>query len=226
MISILFSCSAHGESVLFREDFRNLDNWKPVTFPKITQHTSYVIQSDKDGSFLRAESSASASGLVWKRTFSVYEYPKARWRWKVDNVYQTAARPVSKSCDDYPVRVYFVFEYQPENSSLVDRIKYGAAKTIYGEYPPHSALNYVWSSTDWGRDIITSPYTGKMRLIALRRGREGLGQWQNEEVNVLEDYRRAFGVDPPRTATVAIMNDSDDTGERSVSYVGFVEVYR
>jgi hypothetical protein len=77
----------------------------------------------------------------------------------------------------------------------------------------------------WATTAI-SKITDKVCLLALRKGRRDLGQWQNGEVNLLEDYRRAFGVDPPRTAAVGITNDSDDTGEQSVTYVGFVEIYR
>jgi len=39
-------------------------------------------------------------------------------------------------------------------------------------------------------------------------------------VNVLEDYRRAFGEEPPRVRSVGIMSDSDNTGERTVAYYG------
>ena len=109
---------------------------------------------------------------------------------------------------------------------MLERIKYGISKRLYGGYPPHSALNYVWSSKDWGKSIITSPYTDKVRLVARRKGLEGVGSWHDEEVNVLEDYRHAFGRDPPPIATIGIMNDSDDTGEASVSYVRFIEIYR
>jgi hypothetical protein len=57
-------------------------------------------------------------------------------------------------------------------------------------------------------------------------GRDKTGLWVEERVNILTDYRRAFGEDPPATASLAIMNDSDDTGQSSVSYVEFIEIYR
>jgi hypothetical protein len=40
-----------------------------------------------------------------------------------------------------------------------------------------------------------------------------------ESRNILRDYRRAFGEHPPAMARVAIMNDPDNTGESSVSYL-------
>jgi Ca2+-binding EF-hand superfamily protein len=63
-------------------------------------------------------------------------------------------------------------------------------------------------------------------MIFLQMGDSQKGQWIEESVDILSDYRRAFGEDPPATASLAIMNDSDDTGQSSVSYVEFIEVYR
>jgi hypothetical protein len=97
---------------------------------------------------------------------------------------------------------------------------------MYGEYPPDSTLNYVWYSSSHTPHIMPSPYTDRARLIALENGPSKAGEWVDESVNILEDYRKAFGVDPPSAANIAIMNDSDNTGEKSVSYVCFIEVYR
>ena len=47
-----------------------------------------------------------------------------------------------------------------------------------------------------------------------------------EEADVIEDYKKAFGVSPPAVASIAIMNDSDNTGESSVSYIDFIEVFK
>jgi hypothetical protein len=214
-----------GRSVLLREEFHSLDRWKPIYFPKIQNHTSYSIQSKGTDHWLRAESNASASALICNTTFDIFEYPKALWRWRVENIYRKA-NGESKSGDDYPIRIYFLFEYRPEGSGLLDRLKYGVARKLYGEYPPHSAVNYVWSSQDSAPQIITSPYTDRAKVIALQKGQRNVGQWQEEEVNVLSDYRRVFGSDPPRKATIGIMNDSDNTGEQSISWVSLIEIYR
>ena len=63
-------------------------------------------------------------------------------------------------------------------------------------------------------------------MIVLESGSENAGKWIEEEVNIVKDYRRAFGSDPPHEASIVIMNDSDDTGEGSVSYLDSIEVYR
>ncbi|MBP1735437.1 MAG: hypothetical protein H6Q53_1724 [Deltaproteobacteria bacterium] len=211
--------------ILFREDFNNLNNWRPLYFPKISRHSTYMVVNNGSESFLKAESNASASALVYKEDFNVYDYPQARWGWKVNSVYQNTA-PEKKSGDDYPIRVYIIFKYDPDAAQALDKIKYGMAKKIYGEYPPHSTLTYVWANKEEQKTIITSPYTNKAKLITLKKGNGKTGMWQNEEVNVLQDYKKAFGTDPPAVANIAIMNDSDNTGQRSVSYIDFIEVFK
>ncbi len=217
--------AAQDRTVLFREDFVTLDNWKPFFFPKIQKHSVYAIEKIGSESFLRAESNASASAIVYKDSFSVFEYPKARWRWKVNNIY-TKANPRAKTGDDYLIRIYVMFEYDLEKAGFGDRVLYGLAKARFGEYPPHSSLSYVWSSKAEKERIITSPYTERAKIVLLRMGEKDVGTWQEEEVDMLEDYRKAFGTDPPARARIAIMNDSDNTGESSVSWVDYIEVYK
>jgi len=47
-----------------------------------------------------------------------------------------------------------------------------------------------------------------------------VGDWVAEERNVYDDYRRAFGKEPPRVSGVAIMTDTDNTKERATAYYG------
>ena len=103
---------------------------------------------------------------------------------------------------------------------------YGAAKALYGNYPPQSTLNYVWASREGDAAITPSPYTGRAMMIALEKGRPKLGKWVDEEVNIIQDYQKAFGRKPPPIAGIAVMNDSDDTKERSTSYLEFIEVFK
>jgi hypothetical protein len=211
--------------VLFREDFKNFSNWEPLYFPKIKEHSTYIVISEKGHFFLKTESHSSASAIIYRRTFNVSEYPHMRWRWKVDNVYKKGDIR-EKSGDDYPIRVYVLFPYDPKQAGVAERLEYGIAKAIYGQYPPHSTLNYVWTGQNIAERIITSPYTDKAKIIILENGRSAIGTWVGETVNILDDYRAAFGKDPPQTAGIAIMNDSDNTGEAAVSYVEYIEVFR
>jgi hypothetical protein len=226
----IFSLESHGSpTVALREDFNELAAWKPLVFPKIERHTRYSLIPDSTatskGNVLKAESNASASGLIHQRVFDVRTHPIVRWRWKVQNIY-TKADGTTKAGDDYPIRIYVVFKYDPASAKTWERAKYAAAKLVYGEYPPESSLNYVWASTEGSKKSFPNPYTEKARMIVLRSGKSQVGTWQEERVNVLEDYRKAFGKEPPSEASIAIMNDADNTGESSISYIDFIEVRR
>ncbi|MFH0995148.1 MAG: DUF3047 domain-containing protein [Pseudomonadota bacterium] len=225
MVLMLSIAAVHAqESVALREDFNNLDNWKPLNFPKIERHSEYAITLDNAGKrILTTRSNASASGIIFKGSFNPYHHPILRWRWKVDNVY-SKADPHTKQGDDYPLRVYVIFEYDPAKAGLAQRAKYGLAKQLYGEYPPLASLSYVWAGRNIAEPFFDNPYTDRAKMIPLRSGTGQLGQWVEEEVNILADYRRVFGEDPPASASLAIMNDSDNTGEAAVSHLAFIEL--
>jgi hypothetical protein len=216
---------AQERTVLFREDFSTLDNWKPFFFLKIKKHSVYTIENENGNHYLRAESNASASAIVYKDSFNIYDHPRVRWRWKVEDVY-SKGDPRTKEGDDYPIRVYIMFEYDPDKAGFGDRITYGLAKALYGEYPPHSSLSYVWASKEEQERFITSPYTDKARMVLLEKGPGKAGIWVDEEINIVEDYENAFKAKPPARARIAVMNDSDNTGESSVSYMEYIEVFR
>ncbi len=227
LLCISAASQAHsGEGkFLFREDFNDLNGWKPFYFPKIERHTSYTIESSGPESYLKAESNASASALLYRREFNIYQYSRMRWRWRVENVYAHGDAK-TKSGDDYPLRIYIVFKYDPGKVGFMEKVKYKAAKLIYGEYPPHSSLNYIWANRKYEETIMTNAYTEKSKMVLLRGGDSNSGKWLNEDVNIREDYERAFGEKPPPIASIAIMNDSDNTGEKSISYLDYIELYR
>ena len=125
-----------------------------------------------------------------------------------------------------PIRIYVIFEYDPEKASFGQRLKYGAAKAIYGEYPPHSSLNYIWANRPHPEEILPNTYTAQAQMFLLEKGAARAGQWVEEARNILEDYRRAYGEEPPATATVAIMADTDNTGEKVTAWVDDLVVLR
>ena len=220
-----FPASADNHHILFREDFSTLDNWKPFTFTKIKKHSVYTIETEGGKRMLKAESSASASAIVYKDAFDVYDHPRAKWRWKVKNVY-AKGDVRTKAGDDYPIRIYIMFEFDPDKSGAMDRIKYSFAKSLYGEYPPHSSLSYIWSSKDDPGTFVVSPYTDKAMMVLLEKGPAKAGTWVDEEIDIPADYQKAFKTKPPARARIAIMNDSDNTGESAVSYLEYIEVFR
>jgi hypothetical protein len=223
MIMIASPLYAQMSEQGFREEFNSLDNWKPLTFPKIPRHSAYSIQKEGKNSFLVAQADNSASGIICTRVFNIYKTPIIKWKWKVSNIYQ-AGDEKKKSGDDYPLRVYVVFKYDPQKAGVFERAQYSTLKLLYGEYPPHSSINYIWANKKYPERILPNPYTAKTQMILLQKGSERVGMWIEERVNALEDYRKAFGTEPPAEASVAVMSDADNTGEKATGYVDYIEV--
>jgi len=207
----------------FREDFQTLANWKPLTFPKIPRHSTYGIEREGEKNILVARADRSASGIICQRSFDIYKTPIMKWKWKISNTYRTGDEK-KKSGDDYPLRIYVVFKYDPDGAGAFERARYTALKLIYGEYPPHSSLCYIWANRKYPEHILPNPYTSKTQMILLEKGSDRAGLWIEERVNALNDYRRAFGTDPPREAAIAIMSDADNTGEKATGYLEYIEV--
>ena len=63
-------------------------------------------------------------------------------------------------------------------------------------------------------------FTARVKMIVAASGRKDLGTWQEERVNLLEDYRRAFGEEPGALIGVAVMTDSDNTQSRAEAWYG------
>lgn len=195
------------------------EHWSPLTFKGIDQHTSYSLAPENGTPVIEAVSNGSSSGLTRKIEINPHEYPMISWKWKISNIYQNG--DVSqKSGDDYPARVYITFAYDPDKVGFWESVKFSSIKLFYGEYPPVSAINYIWASKAEKGLITPNPYTDRVKMIVIESGAEKANQWLTEKRNIMKDYQEAFGEDPPHISGVAIMTDSDNTGESAKAWYG------
>jgi len=200
------------------------EGWKPLTFKKIPKLTTYELVKDGGSVVVKAVSDASASGLTKEVKIDPKEFPIVRWRWKVENVLKTS--DVSrKDGDDYPARLYITFEYDPDKVSFGKKLKYKAGRTIFGDIPI-GALNYIWETKTPVGTIVENAYTDFAKMVIVESGPQKVGMWIAEERNIYEDYKRAFGEEPPMVNGVAIMSDTDNTKERATAYYGDIVFQR
>jgi len=185
------------------------DGWKPLTFKKIPKHTSYEVVKDGGVTIVKAVSEASASGLIKPVVIDPKEYPIVRWRWKIDNVLQ-GSDVALKEGDDFPARLYVTFEYDPDRVSFGRKLKFKAGQALFGDIPI-AALNYIWDAKAPVGTIVENAYTDFARMVIVESGIQKVGMWIDEERNIYEDYKKAFGEEPPMINGVAIMSDTDNT---------------
>jgi len=196
--------------------------WEPLVFKKIKRHTRYQLMDDDGVVVVQADSQASSSGLVRKLHLNPKEYPVLRWRWKIDNVLKKGD-VYTKSGDDYPARLYITFAYDPKKAGFFERIQYEAARILYGEYPPQGAINYIWANRAAVGSQVPNSFTERVHMIVVESGSGRAHRWIIEQRNVLHDYIRIYGEKPPMISGVAIMTDSDNTGESARAYYGDIE---
>jgi hypothetical protein len=194
-------------------------DWKPLTFKKIEKHTLYTLIKEDDAVVVKAVAEASASGLTREIKINSKEYPIVQWRWKVNNILKKGDVH-KKEGDDYPARIYITFEYEPSKLSFFEKMKYETVKLLYGQYPPLGAINYIWESKAPVGTMVPNPYTDRVMMLVVESGTTKLNQWVIEERNIYQDYKKAFGQEPPMISGVAIMTDTDNTGESAIAYYG------
>ena len=171
------------------------DGWKPLTFRNVERHTRYKLVKDGSSIVVKARSEASASGLTREIRIDAREYPIVRWRWKVENLLEKSDIR-RKDGDDYPARLYVTFEYDPDKVSFSRRAKYQAGRLLFGDIPI-AALNYVWDTRAPAGSFADNAYTDFAKMVVVRSGAQSVGAWVEEQRNVYDDYKKAFGEEPP-----------------------------
>ena len=192
---------------------------KPWDFAGGLKPTRYSLVADDGVVVLRAEAQASASGIVRELNVDPRAYPILAWRWKVMNLVERGDLH-SKAGDDFSARVYITFDLDPATLAAGERMQVGLARLVYGDKVPSAALCYVWDRKSPRDTFAPNAYTGRVRMIVAESGAAQVGQWTGVRRNVRDDYRRAFGGEPPAVTSVIVSTDTDNTGETVTTYYG------
>jgi hypothetical protein len=199
--------------------------WQPLEFPNIDKTSDYQLVQDNGEQVVMASTDGGASGLIARIRVKPGDRLMLRWRWKVSSVYENGdAR--AKDGDDYPARIYVAFEFEADKAGFFERAKRKAAAALFGEELPGNALNYIWANRLEQGEIVPNPFTDSTMMLAVESGNEKAGEWATAERDIVADYRKAFGAEPPPLVGVAIMSDSDNTGESAKAWYGDVTLSR
>lgn len=174
--------------------------WETKSF---VGQTNYAVEHDGKNPSIKATSTAAASGLFFKIAYEAKEQPLLRWSWKIERTIAKGDER-TKAGDDYAARVYVVFP-----SLLFWNTK---------------ALNYIWANKLPKGEALPNAFTANAMMIAVESGNERTGQWLNEERNIYDDFKKYFKTEPPRVGAIAIMTDTDNTGESAVAWYGLISI--
>jgi len=176
-------------------------SWKTRKFVGTTLYENVTV----DGiPAIRGRGDNSASGLIRKLEFDPWKQPNIRWQWRVERL-QPSADIRNEDTEDFAAVIFFLF---------------GKPGLLYQGI---RSLGYVWTTDSINADsVVRSIRRPKQsRYLVLQSGEENLGQWIDEERNLLNDYRRVYEKDPPvEVSGISLFVDNDQTGEAVESLFG------
>ena len=174
-----------------------ITNWEQKSFEGETDYQLVVVDGK---TVIKATSNAAASGYFKEISVDLTKTPYLNWSWKI----QKPLDPINekeKSGDDFVARVYVVVKTGPFFFNL-------------------QALNYVWSSNQPIEEYWPNPFTSKAMMMVLQSGKEKSGAWVYEKRNIATDFKKVFGEEITQTDAIAIMTDTDNTGENATAFYG------
>lgn len=201
------------------------DGWQTWTLSRFKRPTEYRLVSDNGITVLRARASSSASGLIHPLDLDPSQYRILHWHWKVEELI-TGADNSRKSTEDSPVRVVVSFAGNLDKLDFDDRIFFDQVKAMTGQQLPYATLMYIWENRAPKDSVIANPHTSRIKMVVAESGRDKLGTWQTQTRDVYADFKRAFGEDPGRITAIAILTDTDNTGENVHAYYGDIQFRR
>jgi Protein of unknown function (DUF3047) len=202
-----------------------LNGWTFQPLRGVRKTTQYVAVNDPELGrvVIEARAQASAAALGVRLDVEAKNTHRLRWQWKVLNTIESSD-PKTKDGDDYAARVYVTFAHDPTRATFREKAENALFRTLYGETPPRAALAYVFTQKANQNDVIVSPFTARVKKIVVDADTNSMGKWKSFERDVYADYKRAFGEEPTRISGIAIMVDTDNTGETASARFGDISL--
>ena len=160
----------------------------------------YRILEENGNKFLRYDGIIAKHmtfPLREKQELNIYETPILNWKWRVHDIPE-GANEDSKYNNDTAASIYVAFDL---------------GRVLFKKVP--KSIRYTWSSSlSVGTEL--SKFHGNQKIIVIGTGKEGLGEWKSYQRNIVEDYKRLFGDDPPQTPlAILILSDGNSTNKNA-----------
>ncbi|MDR9432838.1 MAG: DUF3047 domain-containing protein [Spiribacter sp.] len=147
----------------------------------------------------------AASAHYLETDIDLTQTPILTWRWFVPAINPTDAGEQEKTGDDFPVRIYAVFDA--------------------GLFPWQTqAINYVWARETNIGHAWPNPFTAQAMMLAVETGEAHTGQWREFERDLRDDFAKLHGSTPERIDGIAIMSDCDNTGIATQGAFGRIQL--
>ena len=201
--------------------------WRVIGLPKQSKpFTRFSIVSLEGQRVLRVEAVASYGNLDHPLVDVAEGSRRLSWRWRVDELV-AGADLRRKDGDDSPIKVCALFDLPMSALPFVDRQLLRVARVSAGENLPSASVCYVWDNQLAPGTVLDNAFTRRIRTIVLRGPETPLRGWVSEQRDVSADFLRLFGDEAkavPPLMGVAVGADADNTGGRSLAFVGAIKL--
>ena len=205
-LTILFSSLLFSNIVLAEKvtvfDFTE-DEFKTLKVKKIKGETTWRLDSNEKGNYIKAEAEGKGSGLGKEVKIDLSKTPFINITWKVEKDL-SGINEKTKKGHDYAARVFVI--KKTGTTMLSNR-----------------AINYVFSSNQNVDENWRSPYTKKSVDYVLATTKENLDTWVTVKANVKDHFKKFHDLDVVDLTGVAIMMDTDNSKLKAISY--FQNIY-
>lgn len=200
--------------------------WEPFQIQRASPRTRYHAVEVDGIVCMCADAPDGQSALQRLIRIDPRRHPVLEWSWRVPRPASAAARAAESAKPSPRARLMLAFHGDASKLDFEQRIHLRMAKAITGQALPYASLIYVWQDGAQPESVLRSPYSERVRLIALPSGEEHFDRWQAFRRNVREDYRRAFGEDPGDIVGVGIYTDVHSSGQPGLAYYGDITFRR
>ena len=171
--------------------------WKIEAFEGETRYRVVELDGRR---VVEADSAATASSLYREQEIDLTETPLLEWSWRIEKPLAVDDERI-KEGDDFAARIYVV-----------------APGEDWFDMP--RAVNYVWANRADVGESWPNPFASEVMMVAVQSGDGEAGTWQTYRRNVRADFRRLFGMEVEALQGIAIMTDSDNSGQSARAWYG------
>ena len=179
------------------------DEFKTLKVKKVKGETTWRLDSNEKGNFIKAEAEGKGSGLGKQVKIDLSKTPFINITWKVEKDLSGIDEKTKKG-HDYAARVFVI---KKTGSTMLS----------------NRAINYVFSSNQNVDENWHSPYTKKSVDYVLSTTKENLDTWVTVKANVKDHFKKFHDLDVVDLTGVAIMMDTDNSKLKAISY--FQNIY-
>ncbi len=192
--------------------------WQHRTFPG-KQPTEFQLTRQDGRDVVRAKSEGTMSALRKPLRVEAANLGQLAFSWKVSQ-FPDEADMGDRALEDSAARLVLVFEGDRNTFSSRDASLSELLHTFTGEPLPYATLMYVWCNLRPVGTVILNPRTERVRKLVVQSGTADANRWLDYQRDIRADYIAAFGKPPGALVGIALMTDSDNTGNSALAWYG------